>query len=328
MEKKPRPFYRSQTKSWYVQLGKKQIRLGKNRSEAFAKYYELIAQSPPVDVQSCAELAYRYLEWLKDHRAPRTRDWYAYLLDKAMPVLVQTSVQTFKPYHVLEIEKLCPRFGQNSRHSLSRALHALFNWSCSQGFIESSPLKLHNKPRQICRDDCVTETGYKQICAVTKNLMFLRVVQFAWETGARPQEIFAMEVRHFQPELKRIVFSPEEAKMHRFRIIYLNDAAVSVVKDAVGGRKAGRVFLNSRGVPWNKDSINCQFARIKRITGQKYHLGAFRKGYITSALKNGVDTVTLSHLVGHADLGMISKVYAKLQHDPAHMLAMAQKARS
>ena len=56
-------------------------------------------------------------------------------------------------------------------------------------------------------------------------------------------------------------------------------------------------------------------------------MGAFRKGFVTEALKNGVDTVTLAHLVGHADAGMISRVYGRVQQDPEYMAEAARTAK-
>ena len=66
---------------------------------------------------------------------------------------------------------------------------------------------------------------------------------------------------------------------------------------------------------------------LAREHGTKYHLGAFRKGYATEALKNGVDTVTVAHLLGHADASMVSRVYAKVQQDPKFMAQAAKRAK-
>ena len=40
--RKPKPYYRKQTGTWYLQLGKRQIRLSKNEEEAFQKYHEIM----------------------------------------------------------------------------------------------------------------------------------------------------------------------------------------------------------------------------------------------------------------------------------------------
>ena len=61
MSRRPKPFYRSQTKCWYVQLDGKQIRLATGREEAFIRYAEIMSVTAPVDVQSCAEIHFRFL---------------------------------------------------------------------------------------------------------------------------------------------------------------------------------------------------------------------------------------------------------------------------
>jgi hypothetical protein len=44
----PSRFTGRQTKSWYVQIGKKQVELGKDKNEAFQKYHGLMAGRQPV----------------------------------------------------------------------------------------------------------------------------------------------------------------------------------------------------------------------------------------------------------------------------------------
>jgi integrase len=67
--------------------------------------------------------------------------------------------------------------------------------------------------------------------------------------------------------------------------------------------------------------------RLARAHGRKYHLGAFRKGFATEALKAGVDTVTVAHLMGHRDPSMVSKVYGHVQQDPEHMANSMKRAK-
>jgi integrase len=73
---------------------------------------------------------------------------------------------------------------------------------------------------------------------------------------------------------------------------------------------------------WQKDE-----QRLARELGTKYHLGAFRKGYATEALKAGVDVVGLAHLMGHRDPSMISKVYGQVQHDPEYMASLSRRTK-
>jgi integrase len=70
-----------------------------------------------------------------------------------------------------------------------------------------------------------------------------------------------------------------------------------------------------------------EIAKRAMELGKKYHLGALRKGFATEALKNGVDTVTLSHILGHRDPSMVSRVYGQVQLDPNHMANSVKKAK-
>jgi hypothetical protein len=44
MPRQSKPFFREQTQSWYCSTNGKQFSLGKNKTEAFEKFYELIGQ--------------------------------------------------------------------------------------------------------------------------------------------------------------------------------------------------------------------------------------------------------------------------------------------
>jgi hypothetical protein len=72
--RQPRPFYRQYTGSWYVQLGRQQINLGKDEEEAFRRYHEMLARrGRSIErFKSVAEVLDAYLDWLHDHRAKRT----------------------------------------------------------------------------------------------------------------------------------------------------------------------------------------------------------------------------------------------------------------
>jgi len=43
MPRQPKPFYRKQTQSWHLQIGKRQIPLGRDQEEAFRLYHQIMA---------------------------------------------------------------------------------------------------------------------------------------------------------------------------------------------------------------------------------------------------------------------------------------------
>ena len=67
----------------------------------------------------------------------------------------------------------------------------------------------------------------------------------------------------------------------------------------------GPIFRNTRGRPWNKDSVNCRFDRIKEKTGSKYCLYLFRHTFATRMLESGLDALTVAVLLGHSNPAIV-----------------------
>ena len=71
--RQPKPFFRKQTKSWYVQIRKRQINLGRDKEAAWKKYHEMMLdQSEPDEVDYVVDLLDLYLEWLQKNRSEGT----------------------------------------------------------------------------------------------------------------------------------------------------------------------------------------------------------------------------------------------------------------
>lgn len=66
----PKPFFRASKNAWYVQLGKRQVSLGRDREAAFVRYRQLVLEetgqtAEPVSQHSVAELLDLFLEHSK-----------------------------------------------------------------------------------------------------------------------------------------------------------------------------------------------------------------------------------------------------------------------
>lgn len=334
--KRPEPFWRTQTRCFYVKLHGKQLRLDPDEPTAWRIYHELMARPPeqrqpqPRDTPTLAvEILDAFLEWAKANKAKRTYEWYQGLIQHFVSSIPATiAVAELTPYHATRVMDGHPEWGANTKYAFARAVLRGFNWAVKQRLIAANPLSGLEKPTPEARELYISPADYAEVMAAAKGDYFRDVLRFAWESGARPQEIRAIEARHVDFTLGRIVFPKSEAKGKRSaRIIYLTDEAAAILKPLCAKYPTGVVFRNSDGNPWTKDAINCAFKRLEDKIGRKLHLGAFRKGWATQALKNGVDVVTASHLMGHANTNMLSKHYARVQADPAFMTEAMKRAR-
>jgi len=389
----PQPFWREFTRCWYVQIGKKQIRLSPDRDEAFRIYYELMSRGQEDQPSSSAvalapiptlvvEVLDAFLDWCGRNKAARTYEHYRENIQRfATRVPPALTVAELKPFHVTRAMADFPDWGNNTKHDFIGSLKRALNWAVDEELIERNPLARMKKPAREAREMTVTPEEYARVIETVEEPRFRDLIEMAWETGSRVQELRKLEARFVDLNSGRIVLPPSKAKGKKYhRVIYLTDRAREVVALLCKEVPAGPLLRNSEGNAWTKDAVNCAFCRLQlalgrramrelgieakipprfrkgcvaperlaearsrhatkvreaqkentrlaREHGVKYHLGAFRKGYATEALKNGVDTVTVAHLLGHADASMVSRVYAKVQQDPRFMAEAARRAK-
>jgi integrase len=331
------PFWKTDRGCYYVQHGSKHVRLSPDRDEAWRLWHEFMAK-PPEERKPVAssdplviQIIDDFLEWAKCNRSADTYGVYRRLIQKFVDAIPKTLlVSDLKPNHVTRVmDANAEIWNNNTKHDFATAVQRAFNWALGEGLIDRNPLAKISKPGREAREMAVSPADYADAMAAIKEPNFRMLLAFAWESGVRPQEIRAIEARHVDFEKKRIVFPPKEAKgKKRHRIVYLTDAGIEILKPLIELNPEGAVFRNSEGMPWNKNSINCAFCRLKEKIGRKLHMGAWRKGYATEALKSGMDTVSVAALLGHTNAAMVSRVYGQVQRDPEYMAELAERAKN
>jgi integrase len=263
----PQPFWREFMKSWYVQIGKKQHRLDPDREEAFRLYYEMMSQKPEeaksiaTATLSVVEVIDRFLGWAQVNRAPLTYEAYQQRLQNLIDVIPATLASSdLKPYHLTAVMD-AKKWGANRKNDFAAAVNRAFNWAVKQGLIDRNPVTNVEKPARESRELAVSPADYAEVMAIVSEPNFRTLLELAWETGARVQELRKIEARFFDSANNRIVFPPSEAKGKKnHRVIYLgSDRAREIVAEQSSKVPSGPILRNSDGNPWNKDSINCAF---------------------------------------------------------------------
>lgn len=155
----------------------------------------------------------------------------------------------------------------------------------------------------------------------------MALLEFAWESGVRPQEVKRIEARHVDLARERVVFPPEEAKgKKRTRVIYLTPRAAAILTPLVRERRRGPLFVNAGGRPWTAQAMACRFGRLKKHLGVKFSAYDFRHGFCERLLESGADHLTVAQLMGHADGKMVASVYSHLGKADRHLRETLKKA--
>jgi len=301
----PKPFFRKDRELWYVQLDR-QINLGSDREEAFRRYGELIARPKQATRTSRSVAAQMdlFLEWCKQHRETRTYEWYRRHCQSFLDAIpAQLNHDAMRPFHVQQWVD-SHAWNDGMKQGAMIAVKRVFNWLTKQGYIERSPLLGLELPAQGRRERVITRKEFQSILARYVNDPFADLLELAWETGARAQELWKLEARHVQGRCW--VFPARESKgKRRPRIVHLNDRALAITQRLVLKHPAGKLLCNEDGAPWTRHAVSCRFLRLKKKINEKLCLTNFRHSYATRMIEGGADSVLVAAALGYHDLSMV-----------------------
>jgi integrase len=142
---------------------------------------------------------------------------------------------------------------------------------------------------------------------------FRALVRAALLTGARYGELTALTVADYNPQTQSIYIRP--SKSGKGRHVPLNAEGVAFFREAVRGKPANEPILErADSSPWGKNHHvrllidTCKAARI--VPAMTFH--ELRHTYASHLAQAGVDLLTISKLLGHADTRITSRHYAHL----------------
>lgn len=173
--------------------------------------------------------------------------------------------------------------------------------------------------RQLAAEYGVCEDLISKVCrrkiwiAPPKRNPSIDFLTVMLESGARTQEMFKTTAKNFDGE--KLTFIIEDSKGNRrSRVVYLPERVRAVVARLAAATPEGPIFLNSRGVPWNKNSINNLMCRLKKkMEMPTLCATTLRHSYAHWRLTQGQDAMTVAKLLGHVDTRMLARRYGHLE---------------
>jgi integrase len=324
LPRRPQPFFRAQTRSWYVQIGGRQIPLGRDRQLAWAKYDELMAGGETLSYHvAAAQLLDEFLEHVFKNRAASTYLWYRHYLRSFVQSIGRTlRVSELKTFHVSQwLDQAFGELSQSSRSCAVRAVKAAFNWAVEEGYLHDSPLKGVKRRPAGRRERVLSAEEFRTLILDRCTDQAERdLLVFLWETGARVQEVRRIAAEHLKNE--RIELRPSEDKVGHYRVIYLTATAREIIDRLSRAHPQGALFRNRRGRPWTSNAIRCRFRKL-RVPGLCGTI--LRHSFCQRLLTSGVDSLTVAVLMGHRDLTMVARVYSHLAQNAAFLQQQLQR---
>ncbi|MCA9217783.1 MAG: tyrosine-type recombinase/integrase [Planctomycetales bacterium] len=318
--------FRKQNRTWYVEIDGKQVNLGKDKNEATTRFHKLMAekgQERPLLISEplVCEVADRFLEWCTHHREQRTVDSYRHHWERFLKWLPRGKTlpaSELKPYHIIEYLD-AHTWGNSYKRQAAGAVQRAFRWAVSVGLFDFHSCVRIPKPKGERRETPMTAEQYQEILRHSRP-EFRDVLEFAWETGCRPQEIRLLRPDYVQGDV--VVFPIKESKgKRRSRVIYLNEKALAIIARQP---KNDWVFVNARGNQWSASNFNNRLDRLKKKLGYKCCLYQARHAYGTRKLLEGHSVEIVSALMGHQSPQMLHAVYGHINQATEHLKRAAK----
>jgi len=272
MARLPKPWYRQDRLAWFVTIAGVRHNLGPNKKAAFDQFYELMRkpEKKTVSAKAFAAIADAFLEWVQKNRSLDTYEWYRYRLERFCQRYPDLAISQLKPFHVQQWVDSYEALSRTSKRNYVRTVKRCVKWAKQQGYTEQNPVEDLEAPGAESRDLTISTDDFRVLLTKIPDEAMRELCLVAFETGCRPQEILAVEARHFESENERWVFPVKEAKGKKApRIVYLSQDALRISKKLAATYPTGRLFRNSKGQAWTTSAVNCSFCRLQYRTGKE-----------------------------------------------------------
>jgi integrase len=320
----PKPWWRESEQAFYVQLGKKQYRLGRTRDEAKKKFQELLALDlgPPEAtprVYSVRTLCKLFLRRSRRVHTEQTRAWYLMFLKSFCRLFGARKFHQLKPLHLDVWIERHPGWGEGTQRCAVVAIKAVLNWGKKKGLFKEHPLQNVPNPPPQRRERVLSSKEHEQIFSAIKDEAFREFVLALRETGCRPGEVMKLTASDVSPDCSMWIITKHKTKKRtgRVRVVYLTPTMQQLTKKLLALYPTGPLFrrhLKADGQkrPWTPNAIRCRFRRLrKKLSLEGVVAYTYRSSYTTDALIRGVPAAVVAELQGNS-VEMIEKHYAFL----------------
>ncbi|MFC2023995.1 tyrosine-type recombinase/integrase [Chloroflexota bacterium] len=194
-----------------------------------------------------------------------------------------------------------------------RALSALFNWSVSEGILETSSLvkiKVPRAEKKVVKSLTSTEASnlilhFKDTFDGVRNRAIILVLV---DCGLRLGELLNLKLFDVNMEQQLIKADGKTGE----RVVRYGSTTEKALKkylklrSKVNGHNDS-LWLTKKGITLKDSSVETMFIKLSKRTGIRVHPHLLRHTFATMWLRNGGDSLMLQRLLGHTTLMMTNR---------------------
>lgn len=311
---------------YYCRYRGRMYGLGSDLPEARRQFARIVGGlAPDSGIPTYGELVLLFDAWSDSFSSPATRSDYLYWLrGLAESIDPHTPMDAVTPGHVetwIAARGLALTW---SHVKCVRCVRRLVRWSREQGHLAEGRLPidaLRMPPAPVSGDVVLSPTQYLWLLRQSRRNV-RESFRFLWNTGCRPEELSRIRTAWVDAKERSIRFPLVDAKGKRPRVILYPLTIARMIERRVRLNET-YLFRPQDADQWNRYAMKNVMLRLMRKRPDLFPDGLnarmFRYSFATRMIKGGVDLITLSHLMGHSDLSMLRRHYAKIGGDLEYM---------
>jgi integrase len=289
----PRPakiWFHKHKKFWCTKLGGKLQYLAKGRANKEAALAAFDKLKDEVELLgngshralTVASLVESYLQFAAERRKPRTYEMHQWGLRRFVDEYAGLKAYAITPHHVGTWSSGLAQSGLSDT-TVAMAIEtvmACWGWAVRKGLLAGHQLKNVEKPKKRQRNRFVTDEEFQALLRATnarlvprfkparlkrpsKGAAFRQLLIAADQTAARPGELSALQWDQVDWERKIWILQDHKTrttqKMPRPRIIPMTPVIEKLLRwRQKNCRPSPYCFTDSRGNPWNRNSLRCR----------------------------------------------------------------------
>ena len=197
-------------------------------------------------------------------------------------------------------------------------MRALFRWAVSRGDIDHSPMEGMRKPAaQPPRERVLSDAELKKLWrglpeALPRSVACQQIIKLCLLTAQRVGEVAGMTRDELDLAARTWTIPSSRSKNKHAHTVPLSDAAIAVIKEALGGdvfisRQWARRAPGARGRAYHP-------TRAERFGLDQWTAHDLRRTAVTGMAKLGVAPIVLGHVINHRSVtkaGVTLAVYVQ-----------------
>jgi integrase len=330
MPRKPALFKWAARNGYYATIDGKRRRYGDTKKEAEQAFAAALAERALKTAMpgSCVYWIDQFLQHKKaTAKKEKTYAYFEYLLNSFanFDLVIDRDIADLRKEHVEKWIASKKKWRGLKRGAVS-AVRSFLKWLDENHGIRPFDRLLLKKTavKNKAKTNWVSDRAtHDLILAHVPDQQLRDVLNFLFSCGCRPNEMHMMRLRHLDLDHNRVVIPSDEVsdkktlKEGKDRVLYPEPDGLAILKrlsaDVTDPEQV--LFLNSDGKPWTIWALNCRAQNLKsKLGGKRYSPYAWRHGFITRKLREGMAINILSNLVA-SSVATIQKHYDHFSDD-------------